>query len=265
MSTISISKQKVSTTTSLKTANVLLLVFLGLSTCYNVWEPVENWVNIALLFIGTILVLSGLHLLFTTTSKEHLETNMILIVSTIVLITLNLILWPSKDYLPEQLIEHAAQMSLPMLLFWWMKGPQNKKNFILVLKLIIALTFVGHGLFAVAWHVLPAHFISMTQGILPLDTAQTNAFLFSAGLIDFVLAFLIFFDKTSRFALIYMLVWGLLTALARPLSHLQEVFTTDFWLIHFPGFVYRLPHAILPLLILVLSKKEKRSFVHEVN
>ena len=124
---------------------------------------------------------------------------------------------------------------------------------ILFLKIAIALTFTCHGLYAAGYYPRPGQFVDMTINIL--HTSEKNAILFLniAGLLDFAISILIFIPKFSRMALIYAVVWGGLTALARLVANfywenLEHTFGFWFW-----EMLYRAPHALIPLLTLYLA------------
>ena len=127
----------------------------------------------------------------------------------------------------------------------------EKAKEIFVLKILIVLTFVGHACFALGLHYVPENFLQMTQGILLLSSENAYLYLFTAGVLDILCAFLLFANgRVKILALYYLIGWGFLTALARfvyPFS-LEEVSFGVFFN-GFLGMVYRLPHALIPLLV----------------
>ena len=162
-------------------------------------------------------------------------------------------------YLPEQFVEHSLQMALPFLLFLQLYNEERTHRFVVwTLRISLALTFIGHGTFALGYHVLPDHFVRMTSVILGLDGVVAKQFLFIIGCLDFVAAVLMFVPKTQVVALGYLFVWGFLTALARPFSHLEDIQTVEFYTVHLPNALYRLPHGLIPLMFYLLSTKKKQ-------
>jgi hypothetical protein len=142
-------------------------------------------------------------------------------------------------------IEHTLAWSTPLLLWACLS---NLSRWSLAAKLAIAATFTGHGLFALGWpYPTPAHFVFMTQSILGVDTDTALGFLRVAGSLDLVVSVAIFLPKVSRPALIYAVIWGSLTALARPMAYVAA----DSWLADLHRWamemLWRLPHALVPL------------------
>lgn len=159
----------------------------------------------------------------------------------------------SSGYVPEQLIEHGAKLFLPLLFVMQEFPSWNERKQQLMLKVIVALTFVGHGLFAVGWHYVPGSFHAMTTSILGVTGNQSTNFLLTVGILDFIAAFCLFLPKRfARIALYYLVVWGLLTTLARisyPISDLNFEFTAIYD--GLAGTIYRIPHTLLPLWLFV--------------
>lgn len=227
--------------------NCFLLIFLGIATLFKEQAYSATFVEFLLnRMAGTALVFGGI---LTLLPKEILKFNKVIhfmVVPFVGLLYLNWTKFVSVGYLPEQLIEHALQLALPVLAIWTLSN-YSKKHLLLSLKVLIALTFVGHALFALGWHGVPKHFIGMTQNILNLDHNNSLLFLRVFGFLDVVAAVLIFIPRLRNAGLIYMIVWGALTAFARPLSSAVEGLSADFFLSGIPGAVMRFPHFIIPL------------------
>ncbi|MFT7343441.1 MAG: hypothetical protein ACI9XP_000014 [Lentimonas sp.] len=160
-------------------------------------------------------------------------------------------------YLPEQFVEHSLQMALPIMLFLQLYNEERTFTYVVFgLRVALALTFVGHGTYALGYHILPDHFVKMTNTILRMEGELAKQFLFIIGLIDMAVAILMFIPKTQKAALAYMFIWGILTAFARPVSQLGEIQNMEFYTIHLPNALYRLPHGLIPLCLYVLSTKK---------
>ena len=129
------------------------------------------------------------------------------------------------------------------------------KKLLLTLKVLIALTFVSHGMYAVAiFYPLPGNFVSMTLNILPVTEDIAKQFLFTAGILDFIVAVLIFIPKTAKPALIYAAIWGFLTALARIVSGLKYGVNIDIVMQYLHTTIYRIPHGLVPLIAFLVLK-----------
>ena len=155
-----------------------------------------------------------------------------------------------------QFLEYALQVAFPLLL-WRAMGATDGLGWTAAmsrgLRVAVALTFAAHGLYALGVYPVPGSFVKMTTNILPLSENGARTFLLLAGVMDQIVAVGIFlpFGKWRRALLLYAVVWGLLTAMARPVAW---VYAHDLWhglSLYLPMMVYRLPHAIGPLVLLL--------------
>jgi uncharacterized membrane protein len=95
----------------------------------------------------------------------------------------------------------------------------------------------------------------MCLNILPISETTAIRFLFIAGILDFAVAILLFIPRLWKFALLYAILWGFLTALARVFGTFSFDLT---WLsLHQNLYqtVYRIPHGLIPLLLYFIMKK----------
>jgi hypothetical protein len=151
--------------------------------------------------------------------------------------------------LPD-LMEHTLGWASPWLLLLAASGHQAWP---LLARIAVALTFTGHGLFALGWPwPLPPHFGYMTTRITGLTPEGAQWLLRLAGSLDLLVSVGIFMPRLAKPALVYAIIWGGLTALARPTAY---VLWPSFWPdLHRWGMemAWRLPHALVPLAILRL-------------
>lgn len=153
----------------------------------------------------------------------------------------------------QNLIEHSLMITMPLLYAFY----SECKFYINFLKLVTALTFVGHGIYALGFWGVPSHFIEMVIHILPFNSSQATEFLFIVGLFDLIAAVLIFTkEKFVFYSIIYMITWGFLTSIARPIY----LFNTNS-VLGVIGFLQRVPHFIVPIVILKIYflKRESHS------
>jgi len=156
-----------------------------------------------------------------------------------------------KGYQSAQWIEHSAQFLFPALSLWFLRSSQMPSWNILA-RLAIALTFTGHGMYAMGLFPVPGNFVYMTTTILGVSDAFAKDLLYVAGILDLLVSVALFLPKVDRIALWYCVGWGLLTALARPLTYIY--FNHLFWITvqqTLFEFVVRIPHFILPLMVLM--------------
>ncbi len=163
------------------------------------------------------------------------------------LIFLALLLWKEKFYSIGQFFEYSLQFSLPFFFYHLTQRQETRTKFIFWLKLATAVTFICHGLYAVGYYPQPGIFMEMTVEITGWSDTIASGFLKLMGFLDFVVAILIFLPKTARPALLYMVVWGFLTALARIWTNFdfgnigEHLHQTVF------AFLYRVGHFLVPL------------------
>jgi len=95
----------------------------------------------------------------------------------------------------------------------------------------------------------------MTLNILPVSQNIAEQFLFIEGLMDFLIAIIIFIPKTAKSALIYAAIWGFLTALARIVSGLHYDISIAIVMQYLHKTIFRLPHGLIPLIAYLLLKE----------
>ncbi len=155
-----------------------------------------------------------------------------------------------KAFYIGMFIEHTTQMCLPIVLVLAYKENISKERFIIISKILIALTFIGHGLFAVGFHPVPGNFVQMLVTVLNVSEPTAVNLLLAAGIFDFTCSLLLFFPKVDVIALSLMAFWGIATALARVLTNIDFnllQMSSHQWIMET---LYRLPHGLLPLCIL---------------
>lgn len=126
--------------------------------------------------------------------------------------------WAAADFEFAMGIEHALQIAAPVLC-WWAVCREISEGWRVALSVCAGLTFVGHGLYASGIYPVPLQFQTMTMKILSFDGRETANFLLVAGILDFVAVAGIWVKPIRRWALLYLIGWGFLTALARPVAH----------------------------------------------
>jgi hypothetical protein len=212
------------------------------------------------LFIGLAFLIS--FTLLTLVPRNHIITfklHYVLILVTALSLLGSICSFINSDYVPEQLIEHAIKVFLPISLFISFEKRSFSRKNIFFLKVLVALTFIGHGTFALGLNYVPGGFVSMTTTILGLSVDQAFIFLKIAGALDFIFAALMFVNsKMLRYSAIYLVSWGLITAFARLAYGLSIPTNIETVTYYAANTVYRIPHGLIPLLLVVLDKQEKQ-------
>ncbi len=165
---------------------------------------------------------------------------------------------------PPMFIEHGGQMLMPVLLVSALAlGVRHRATVILAMVAFIT-TFAGHGAYAIGapWPT-PANFHGMTRVILGVDQEAARVLIRVAGILDFVVCVGIFIPVLRRSCALYAVVWGFLTALARPWAGMS--FDLNYWgadqFVH--EMVLRAPHFLIPLYLYLLWRRSVPSPVPE--
>jgi hypothetical protein len=172
----------------------------------------------------------------------------LIILGVLQMLFLTFLYWKEHFFIIAQLIEYSLQWSTPLFLLYWIKKRNTPSKMFFWLKVAIALTFVGHGLYALGlFFPVPANFTVMTVKILGVNQDQAFQFLFWAGVLDMVVGLGIFLPfKWARWVLLYAVLWGLATTAARIWAHFYlENLEFVFWR-WVPEALFRVPHFLMP-------------------
>ncbi len=205
--------------------------------------------------IGIIILMGAATLIFHKRIWTH-RLKFLIPLSTFFLFLLTLCFWKTQFFRMGQLVEYGLQLWTPLLAYFVFFRKDTIESWATFTKIMIALTFVGHGLYAVGYYPVPGNFIDML--ILGIGISEENArtFLFIAGVMDFLISGLIFYPRYARQALLYAAVWGGLTALARVWAYFDP---NLFWAsLHQWTFetLHRLPHCLTPLVLYLSMRKD---------
>ena len=221
------------------------------------WQTYANspkldvFINSSVLAFGILYLLSAIAVILH--SKIERIANYIIIFGGIGLLLLAFLLMSDRFYQFSQFFEYSINFSIPFIFVFYHKIC-IQKHLVLILKLLIAAVFIAHGLYAVGYYPVPGYFLGMVIDILGFTEQGALNFLLVVGILDFIGSILIFVPKVTRYALIYLAIWGFLTSFAR----LVAGFSFDFFweLLHLNLYqtIYRLPHGILPIIVLLKMK-----------
>jgi hypothetical protein len=172
---------------------------------------------------------------------------------------LALLYFKDKFWQVGQLFEYALQVTAPLVLAQILYGGLNTPRFRLNLKILIAITFICHGLYAYAYYPQPGIWIQWCIDVLCFKEDQTaRQFLIVMGLLDFIAAALLFvpFKWISSVAIWYCIIWGVLTSLARLVGNFYIEIVWESLHHHAYQVLYRLVHGGIPLFLWWCSKRE---------
>ena len=192
-----------------------------------------------------------------TVRKTSTHQMGILWLGSFMLTVLSYALYIDKKRQLPMFIEHGGQMLMPILLYAALY--YGVKHHITVRIAIVAfiMTFAGHGAYALNLWPTPGNFTAMTTIITGWELRTIKVLLYTAGVLDVLICLAIFYKKFRVPAAIYAALWGLATALARPMSGMSTdliYFGADH---HIHQFVLRAPHIIIPLYLAILWSKSK--------
>jgi hypothetical protein len=223
----------------------------------------SNFVLYFQFFAGGILLLGFILLLLTEQWMRRFK--IVFLLCGLILTFIAFALFKGNFYRVGQFFEYSAQVGIIFVLFFWLKSSVLRVSiFVKPIRYLVALTFLCHGLYALGYYPVPYTFSMMVWETFPfLTESMIGDFLLFFGILDMVAVFFILFPSNHfvyRTSLWYCVLWGSITAFARivgtyyagmPFQSLHEGLYEV---------IYRLPHAILPLYLLLFDvKKEKVS------
>jgi hypothetical protein len=214
-----------------------------------------NWISPTLDWLGIFLIASAV-LPWLAGFARLRWTRWLLLPAIFILIIDIFARLVEKNLQLGIMLEYGLQLSAPIALLihlGWKTTPPLpiQKTLTWIFLIAAALTFTGHGLYAVGYYPVPLDFRMMTSEILPLSETNSLLFLKIVGWLDFIAVTLIFIPKTRSSALFYMMCWGGLTSLARILTYFDtdlSFFGLDPWLAES---IVRTPHWLIPLWLLL--------------
>ena len=233
----------------------IVSLLLGLS-----WEEYLKHSNANSTIQGIVSTLGYILLvcaIIATVRFRRIFTKVALYLSFLVLLFIALLYHLEKFQTAGQFFEYTLQFATPLILWYYLKKGVTK-SWILFLKISIALTFISHGLYALGFYPVPANFVAMTIQVLPLSQSTAIYFLLIVGILDLIFSVGLFIDgRLFNISVWYCIVWGFLTTSARVVANIDlSMVSSTFHQWWFES-MYRLPHFLIPVLLLLIWKKQK--------
>jgi len=190
-------------------------------------------------------------------SRVHHHVLKLLPVGACFLILLAGLYTKEKFYVIGQFLEYSLQFSTPILFYLLIKQKQPGLRWIWAIRVLTALTFTCHGLYALNIYPRPGLFVEMTISILGVGEESAIYFLNIAGILDFIVsaAILVLPQRWLKPALIYIIFWGFATSIARVWAHFHFAYVDESLLQWLHEMVFRFPHFLLPLVVYVYFEK----------
>lgn len=214
---------------------------------------VDNGIQLSIRLTGIIYLISATMILFVQKDKKWIQIP--IWIGTGFLVFLAILQTKEKFFHFGQFFEHASQIGTPILLLLYVKEILTKSSFILLTKILIALTFFCHGLYAINYYPRPGIFVDLLLNTFNTSEIFAHQFIWVVGIIDILIVPLLFFSKTVKLALWYTAIWGIVTALSRVYANFYWDFALQSLHQSIHTTVYRLVHGLLPLALLILTKK----------
>lgn len=207
--------------------------------------------------MGVILIIAAI----SSTKYFQCHASVYLLrLSGLILAFMNFCQFKEYHYELPMLFEHTLQIGVPWLLSWHLWKPSWEGKTLTYLKIMIALTFMGHGAYALGLGVpVPAGFVEMIMESLRFGESEALHMLTMAGFWDFAIGILIFIPLMRSKALAFAAFWGLATAMARTVSYVTWYnFMLDGHSWFFES-TFRLCHGLIPLAVLLALEEFKVS------
>jgi hypothetical protein len=212
--------------------------------------------------ISVLYFISALLSLLLMTRFSAIKWVKILFQSFIFLAFLNLLLLyflysKDKSYRPTEFLEYALQWGIPLLLIFYKHLKANTLE--IILKILCAAVFISHGLYAVDYYPTPVTYISMTINGLNCSEDFAKSFLILFGVLDIVFSLGLFYSKTFKISILYLIIWGFITTVARLYCNWYH----EAWELslqqYFHEMFVRIPHFLSPfaLFLIFVSKKSQ--------
>jgi hypothetical protein len=165
----------------------------------------------------------------------------------VALFFLAMIMWKEHSWQIGQLLELSLQWATPLLLAAGSKVSFDQVWLRYATRVAIAATFIGHGLYALGYYPIPGSFLEMTIRSLRIGEDSARQFLYYIGIADVVAALGVLWPiRFKNLIFGYLIVWGILTSLARVWSYFSVDFFDNWLQLWLHELLLRFPHFLVP-------------------
>ena len=177
---------------------------------------VENWIQVSSYVCVFIFTLGAIASFFYPSSYRK-SLNIVLVLATIILIFQAILKTKSHFWQLGQIMELTLQWCSPVLLIVAYSDKYRPKHLGWLMRISIAVTFIGHGLYAIGYHPVPGHFLDMMMNGFGMSQSTALLCLHIVGWVDIIAAFILLIPnpKWIKPVLVYIIIWGFMTAIAR--------------------------------------------------
>lgn len=160
-----------------------------------------------------VLFLSAAVACWFVRGSHRKVANGVVLVAALCLLLYGLLRWSDVDFKGAMLLEHTLQWGTPLLLVLY--GRIGRAVWGTLAGILIACTFIGHGLYALGFGVPQNNeFVNMTMRLLGVERQGALTFLHAAGVLDFLAPIFFWVPRLRVPAAAYASLWGFLTAFA---------------------------------------------------
>ncbi|MEM6347966.1 MAG: hypothetical protein AAF927_29020 [Bacteroidota bacterium] len=205
---------------------------------------------------GILIALCGFIVLLPEDKRPRKVLYLAMGFASLSLLLIFLLKFRAKSYQWGNLIEHSIQCALPLIYAYYAFQEHNLRMQ-WVLRLLIAGTFFGHGLYAIGYYAVPGNYLQMVHNVFGFEPASAERFLFAAGVLDMLTVVGLLVPKLWRYVLYYAIIWGFMTAMARIVAYWDSSIwleSLDIWL---NQTLIRLGHGGIPLVLWLLEREQK--------
>ncbi|OWY25302.1 hypothetical protein C7N43_18450 [Sphingobacteriales bacterium UPWRP_1] len=222
----------------------------------------QYWVSHSDVYIGKGIKAIGVFFAVcavasVTVSSNHRAGRYLLPAGGVMLLFLSALYWKEKYFFVGELIEYSSQVACPFLLYAMLYRRPAPKQIMQAGLVAVALTFIGHGLFAIGYYPVPGSFQQMMVNFFGMPETVARRWLLYAGVMDMVVAAGIFVGRLRAPLLAYAAIWGFVTAFARLIANYDAhipLYSFNLWLFEV---LVRIPNGGLPVFLLLLGNLKK--------
>lgn len=237
---------------------------------------VDDTIQLFIKLNGVVLLIASIASLLLYNTKKRIYSY-IIYTGVLVLFFLAILEFQEKFMQFPQLFEASLQVTTPIFFSLYILDKITNKKLLFYLKIMIAITFTSHGLYALGLYATPGNFVDMFIVILNVTETVATILLKTVGIIDILIAILLFIPnkKIVKYSLLYAFIWGILTALARLFFNMQiNDFEVAETLKNIYSTLFRMCHGLIPLACIYIiktikeplkSKKDETKNLHHIS
>jgi hypothetical protein len=204
--------------------------------------------------IAWLFIISSIAIFFIKSNKK---ADLMVTISFVFILFVYILLYIDNFSRIGYLIEHSIQIGAVLMPVLYFKERISQKTLLIIIQWLVALTFIGHGLYATAYYPVPGEFVDMLYYVFKFEEKTALSFLYIVGIIDIIFGIYILLPfpilqklKYLTYSILfYLAFWGIITGFARIYTGFAMSITIDSFHEEFYKFVFRIPHGLYPFII----------------